>query len=155
MIRTIDSSSPALKMSATMRFVCKIVLGFGHVLFIVGAMNDFTTIAWYGSAIVIFLCMSIFCGIIALKEYQLKDYASDVYTISLPKPNHDPKFWKRRMIASISLFGSLFLLCSGYVVFVNSAWLAVILIIISLLLWLYHIVEHPKRGTYVRPCDMR
>jgi|GEM_PF-2586957 len=149
-MKKLESATPILKLNNTLRWVLRIIAGLGYIVFITGILQSFSAVIWMSSGIVVFLCMAIFCSIIAVNESRLFEYAVNVPITSLPKPAHDPKFWERRKISLLSLLGSFFLLGLGYVASMYVFILAIIFVGISFLLLVYHILLHPKKGTHFR-----
>lgn len=154
MIKKLESSVSTLKLNNTLRLVSRIVIGVASILLIVGISEDLSSIVWKGSAVVLSLCMLIFCGIIARNEYRLFEYAADVPITSLPKPINDPKFWEKRKNATVSLWGSFFFLIMGYLTADDFFKISIALMIMSIIALLYHIKEHPKRSETHRVSDM-
>jgi hypothetical protein len=149
-MRKLVSSRPTLKLNKVIRLVLKIITVSGYFLFIVGLVNNFSTIFWYGGAVLIFLCASVLCAVLFFKESQLKEYASSVYTINLPNPDYNSGFWKRRRASLVSLYGALLFLGFGYVMFKMSFMFSVLSIVASFVLLMYHIKIHPKKGSTYR-----
>ncbi|MCF7831908.1 MAG: hypothetical protein K9M36_03425, partial [Candidatus Pacebacteria bacterium] len=114
MIKKLESSVSTLKLNNTLRSVSRIVIVVASILLIVGISEDFSNIVWKGGAVVLFLCMLIFCGIIARNENRLFEYAENVPITSLPKPVNDPKFWERRKNSTVSLWMSFLFLGVAY-----------------------------------------